>query len=161
MYSVLSLRRQGLASLGRRAAGGAGQELEAVAAGLPLESVLDELASAVAARAEDADGEQAVRLRETVDRLTAVATKADGWRAVHLRSARQDPLSGLANRSLLLDTARSALALGGAVQFVDVDRFNEVNVRGKHAVGDQLLVRLADRLRRHVEGSCRGPWSAS
>jgi diguanylate cyclase (GGDEF)-like protein len=86
-----------------------------------------------------------------VDRLTAVATKADGWKQALLRSARQDPLTGLANRSHLLDTGRAAVAVGGAVLFVDVDRFKEVNDRGGHAVGDQLLVRLAGRLRRQVE----------
>jgi diguanylate cyclase (GGDEF)-like protein len=92
-----------------------------------------------------------VRLQKTLDRLTAVATKADGWRQALLRSARQDPLTGLANRSHLLDTGRAALAVRGAVLFVDVDRFKQVNDRGGHAVGDQLLVRLADRLRRQVE----------
>jgi len=100
--------------------------------------------------------DQAVRLQETVDRLTAVATKADGWRQALLRSARQDPLTRLANRSHLLDTDCAALAVGGAVLFVDVDRFKEINDRGGHAVGDQLLVRLADRLRRHVERELPG-----
>ncbi|SFT67011.1 diguanylate cyclase (GGDEF) domain-containing protein [Geodermatophilus amargosae] len=149
--SVLSLRRQVAAhrwDAGLLAA--QGKTLEAVAAGLPLESVLETLTSSTAELTVDADVDQAVRLQQTVDRLTAVATKADGWKQALLRSARQDPLTGLANRSHLLDTGRAALAVGGAVLFVDVDRFKEVNDRGGHAVGDQLLVRLADRLRRHV-----------
>ena len=91
-----------------------------------------------------------------MDRLTAMATKADGWKQALLRSARQDPLTGLANRSHLLDTGRAALAVGGAVLFVDVDRFKEVNDRGGHAVGGQLLIRLADQLRRHVEKELQG-----
>ncbi|GAB3316228.1 hypothetical protein GCM10027451_32720 [Geodermatophilus aquaeductus] len=155
--SVLSLRRQVTAhrwDAGLLAA--QGRTLEAVAAGLPLESVLETLTSSTAGLSVDADVDQAVRLQETVDRLTAVATKADGWKQALLRSARQDPLTGLANRSHLLDTGRAALAVGGAVLFVDVDRFKEVNDRGGHAVGDQLLVRLADRLRRHVERELPG-----
>ncbi|MGY1730267.1 diguanylate cyclase domain-containing protein [Geodermatophilus sp. SYSU D01045] len=155
--SVLSLRRQVAAHLwdGELLAA-QGRTLETVAAGLPLETVLETLASSTAGLAEEADADQAVRLQETVDRLTAVATKADGWRQALLRSARQDPLTGLANRSHLLDTGPAALAVGGAVLFVDVDRFKEVNDRGGHAVGDQLLVRLADRLRRHVERELPG-----
>ncbi|MGY1813295.1 diguanylate cyclase domain-containing protein [Blastococcus sp. SYSU D00820] len=155
--SVLSLRRQVAAHRwdGELLAA-QGRTLEAVVAGLPLESTLDLLGAASAALAVDADADQALRLQETVDRLTAVATKADGWRQALLRSARQDALTGLANRSHLLDVGRSALALGGAVLFIDVDRFKEVNDRGGHAVGDQLLVRLADRLRRHVEKELPG-----
>jgi diguanylate cyclase (GGDEF)-like protein len=155
--SVLSLRRQVawhrwdadlLAAQGRA--------LEAVAAGLPLAAVLDVLAASVAGLASEADGDQLLRLRETVDRLTAVATRADGSRQALLRSAQQDPLTGLANRSHLLETGRAALELGGAVLFVDVDRFKEVNDRGGHAVGDQLLVRLAHRLRDVVTSAVPG-----
>ncbi|MGY1728074.1 diguanylate cyclase domain-containing protein [Geodermatophilus sp. SYSU D01062] len=155
--SVLSLRRQ-VAShrWDGELLAAQGRTLEVVTAGLPLETVLETLAASTAGLAEDADADQAVRLQETVDRLTAVATKADGWRQALLRSARQDPLTGLANRSHLLDTGRAALAVGGAVLFVDVDRFKEVNDRGGHAVGDQLLVRLADRLRRHLERELPG-----
>ncbi|MBM7808294.1 diguanylate cyclase (GGDEF)-like protein [Geodermatophilus bullaregiensis] len=155
--SVLSLRRQVAWhewDAGLLAA--QGRTLEAVAAGLPLESVLDTLASSTAELGSEADAAQSRRLRETVDRLTAVAVKADGWKQALLRSARQDPLTGLANRSHLLDTGRAALAVGGAVLFVDVDRFKEVNDRGGHAVGDQLLVRLAERMRRHVERELPG-----
>ncbi|MGY1638510.1 diguanylate cyclase domain-containing protein [Geodermatophilus sp. SYSU D00742] len=109
------------------------------------------LAAAVRELTEDADTAQQSLLTETVDRLTTVATDADGWRRAMTRVARQDPLTGLANRAHLLDAGRAALAGGGAVLFVDVDRFKEVNDRGGHAVGDQLLVRLAERLRDHLE----------
>ncbi|MGY1669420.1 GGDEF domain-containing protein [Geodermatophilus sp. SYSU D00710] len=155
--SVLSLRRQVAAHRwdGDLLAA-QGRTLEAVAAGLPLETVLDTLASSTASLAPEADDEQSRRLQETVDRLTAVATKADGWKQALLRSARQDPLTGLANRSHLLDTGRAALAVGGAVLFVDVDRFKEVNDRGGHAVGDQLLVRLAGRMRQYVSKELPG-----
>jgi diguanylate cyclase (GGDEF)-like protein len=146
--SVLSLRRQVAAhrwDAGLLAAHG--RALEAVATGLPLDDVLDVLTEAVRGLSAEADAQQQLSLQETVDRLTAVAAKADGWRQALLRTARQDPLTGLANRGHLLESGRAALALGGAVLFVDVDRFKEVNDRGGHAVGDQLLVRLADRLR--------------
>ena len=76
-----------------------------------------------------------------------VATKADGWLRDLERSARLDPLTGLANRGHLMAAGRDALVEGGAVLFVDVDRFKEVNDRAGHAAGDQLLVRLAERLR--------------
>jgi diguanylate cyclase (GGDEF)-like protein len=150
--SVLSLRRQvsahrwdaGLLALQGRA-------LEAVATGQPLSDVLEILAQAVRQMTPDADAAELLRLQETVDRLTAVATKADGWRRTLIKTARQDPLTGLANRGHLIDAGRAALADGGAVLFVDLDRFKEVNDRGGHAVGDQMLVRLADRLRSHVE----------
>jgi GGDEF domain-containing protein len=42
------------------------------------------------------------------------------------------------------------------VLFVDVDRLKGVNDHGGQAVGVQLLVRLSDRLRRHVEQGTAG-----
>jgi diguanylate cyclase (GGDEF)-like protein len=150
--SVLSLRRQVAAHRwDARLLVSQGRVLEAVATGAPLDEVLDLLSTAVRALAPDADAEQEGVLAEIVDRLTTVATDADGWRRALTRVARQDPLTGLANRTHLLDAGRAALTGGGAVLFIDVDHFKEVNDRGGHAVGDQVLVRLAERLRTHLE----------
>ena len=146
--TVLSLRRQvathrwdaGLLSLQGRA-------LEAVATGSPLDEILEVLAAGVRELTPDADAARLLALHETIDRLTTIATDADGWRRAMVCVAQQDTLTGLANRGHLIDAGRRALGRGGAVLFLDVDRFKEVNDRGGHAVGDQLLVRLAERLR--------------
>jgi diguanylate cyclase (GGDEF)-like protein len=124
-----------------------GRVLEAVATGRPLDVVLCLLEEGARELAVDADAGQQRGLQEAVDRLTAVATKADGWLRDLERSARQDPLTGLANRGHLMTAGRAALRDGGAVLFIDLDRFKEVNDRAGHAAGDRLLVRLADRLR--------------
>lgn len=64
--------------------------------------------------------------------------------------ALHDPLTGLANRVLLLD--RLARALDGArhsglaVLFLDLDAFKMVNDVSGHAVGDDLLVEVGARL---------------
>jgi diguanylate cyclase (GGDEF)-like protein/PAS domain S-box-containing protein len=67
--------------------------------------------------------------------------------------ALHDPLTGLANRTLLVD--RLAVSLGRAqesgravgVLFVDVDHFKTVNDAHGHAAGDALLVAVGERLR--------------
>jgi Amt family ammonium transporter len=69
-----------------------------------------------------------------------------------LRMANQDPLTGLANRSLFAQHLEKAIELSGigfssALVMVDLDRFKAVNdVHGHHA-GDIVLREAADRLR--------------
>lgn len=64
-----------------------------------------------------------------------------------------DPLTGLANRSLLMDRLDQAIAKaqrnGSEVQllFMDLNRFKEINDTRGHGVGDQVITQVADRLR--------------
>jgi diguanylate cyclase (GGDEF)-like protein len=74
-------------------------------------------------------------------------------RASHaVREALTDPLTGLANRRLLLDRMQHQLVRadrGGepvTVLFMDLDGFKLVNDSLGHSVGDQLLVAVAERL---------------
>lgn len=66
---------------------------------------------------------------------------------------RQDPLTRLPNRLLLEQKLDETLELARreshrfAVLFVDLDRFKAVNDSMGHHVGDQLLKRVADRLK--------------
>jgi diguanylate cyclase (GGDEF)-like protein/PAS domain S-box-containing protein len=63
-----------------------------------------------------------------------------------------DPLTGLANRALLMDRLEQALAVAKssgrsvAVAFVDLDDFKLINNSLGSAVGDQLLIEVAQRL---------------
>ena len=67
--------------------------------------------------------------------------------------ALHDPLTGLANRTLLRDRLEQALArsvredLPTGVLFVDLDEFKSVNDYFGHATGDAVLVEIAARLR--------------
>ena len=73
------------------------------------------------------------------------------------RLATHDPLTGLANRFLLMEQltkvrARADREGGGAALFMlDLDGFKAVNDRLGHAAGDALLLRIAERL----QGLCR------
>ena len=70
-----------------------------------------------------------------------------------------DPLTGLANRTLLRDRLEQALARsrrkGGAsgLLFVDLDNFKQVNDEYGHATGDAVLVELGKRLQKAVRPS--------
>jgi diguanylate cyclase (GGDEF)-like protein/PAS domain S-box-containing protein len=63
-----------------------------------------------------------------------------------------DPLTGLANRTLLLDRLRQALAAStrnlrqGALLFIDLDNFKWLNDTLGHDQGDLLLQQVAQRL---------------
>jgi diguanylate cyclase (GGDEF)-like protein/PAS domain S-box-containing protein len=70
-------------------------------------------------------------------------------------AATHDPLTGLANRSLLLDRVRAALAASArrdgpaiALLYLDLRRFKQINDGFGHAAGDAVLVEVAARLRR-------------
>jgi diguanylate cyclase (GGDEF)-like protein len=70
--------------------------------------------------------------------------------------ALHDPLTGLANRELLIDRLDQALARSRrdgravAVLFLDVDHFKLVNDSLGHGVGDELLIAVAGLLSHHL-----------
>lgn len=68
------------------------------------------------------------------------------------RLAYFDPLTRLPNRRLLMDRLHQAMAASernggyGAILFIDLDNFKELNDTSGHHTGDKLLVEVADRL---------------
>ncbi|WP_433079149.1 diguanylate cyclase domain-containing protein [Dactylosporangium sp. CA-052675] len=93
------------------------------------------------------------KARETAGRMTGVADQAatvlrtcelleSNWRLAHV-----DPLTGLSNRRAFLSALDTALGAGeGAVLFIDLDGFKQVNDALGHAAGDELLAAVAGRL---------------
>ena len=85
---------------------------------------------------------------------TALARMRGEERMRH--DALHDPLTGLANRTLLRDRLEQALArsrrrdAASALLFVDVDNFKQVNDEYGHPTGDTVLVELGQRLRKDV-----------
>ena len=78
--------------------------------------------------------------------------------------ALHDELTGLPNRTLLLDRLSQVLARAKrydkqfALLFLDLDGFKDINDRLGHAAGDKLLQRVAERLLSSVRGgdtACR------
>jgi diguanylate cyclase (GGDEF)-like protein/PAS domain S-box-containing protein len=101
------------------------------------------------------------------ERTTAVVSRASWLVAIALdrhalverlaHQAQNDELTGLPNRLMLLNRLTHRLGLpesagpgGPAVLFIDLDRLKIVNDSLGHDVGDELLVRIADRLRAAV-----------
>ncbi len=73
-----------------------------------------------------------------------------------LRRAFTDPLTGVANRTVLMDRLHQALRRlsreGGvlAVFYLDLDRFKVINDSLGHRIGDTVLSKMAERLTRHL-----------
>jgi diguanylate cyclase (GGDEF)-like protein len=87
------------------------------------------------------------------------AHRARAMTAVERMRRLNDPLTGLANRTLLSIQLEHALARSRrghgalAVYFIDVDRFKQVNDTLGHNGGDELLIEIAARLMSAVRGS--------
>ena len=90
-------------------------------------------------------------IRDITDRKRAEAAMA--------HQATHDALTGLPNRVLFEDRLQQAAARAQrnrtsvAVLFLDVDRLKAINDTRGHAVGDQLLTAVAERLRSAVRPS--------
>ncbi|WP_374673930.1 putative bifunctional diguanylate cyclase/phosphodiesterase [Ideonella sp.] len=81
------------------------------------------------------------------DELSELAAAFDGMREQTRRRLYQDDLTGLPNRVQLSRQAAQALRHGPvAVLMIDLDRLGQVNDLLGYAVGNQLLVEVADRL---------------
>jgi diguanylate cyclase (GGDEF)-like protein len=86
--------------------------------------------------------------------LRQFVTVADNQRLLHAvaHQAFHDPLTGLANRALFTDRLERAVQLQQrdlqplALLVLDLDNFKPVNDRLGHHAGDQLLIRVAERL---------------
>jgi diguanylate cyclase (GGDEF)-like protein len=81
-----------------------------------------------------------------------------------LHQATHDALTGLANRTLLVDRLEQALAMAQrygymvALMYMDLDGFKAVNDSFGHDVGDQLLIAVSRRLEaflRKTDTICR------
>jgi diguanylate cyclase (GGDEF)-like protein len=87
------------------------------------------------------------------------AAAVDGMRRAFddaMHQATHDPLTGLPNRSLVLDRLDQALARSQrtgrrvTVLFADLDRFKVINDSFGHSVGDNVLLSISERLQAAV-----------
>ncbi len=90
---------------------------------------------------------QAFTLLENDDLLQVLAARE----AVMRQQALEDPLTGLANRTLLLERLQAALRDRAAgtevcVLYVDLDDFKLINDTHGHDAGDQVLTEVAGRM---------------
>ncbi len=104
-------------------------------------------------RAMDRVDQATAALRLDIARRQAVEERLRQRENELRRLAFQDPLTGLANRSLFHDRVSGALRTHArdagtfAVFFIDLDGFKEVNDGLGHSAGDAVLRAVADRLR--------------
>jgi len=73
--------------------------------------------------------------------------------------ANHDPLTGLGNRALFTERLNAAFAAADGQRvglcYLDLDGFKAINDTLGHVIGDQLLVQVAERLHRLVDGPGR------
>jgi len=100
----------------------------------------------------DTAQEEITRWRRKYERERTARLQAEAIAERFTRDALHDPLTGLANRALFLDRLQHALQATGrhrmplATVILDLDGFKEINDSYGHAVGDELLCAVANRL---------------
>lgn len=100
----------------------------------------------------EAEPKSIERLEKRLAREHQARLEAEAIAERATRAALHDHLTGLPNRSLVIDRLSLALEQGKrsegdvALFFVDLDRFKLVNDNFGHEVGDQILAELAERL---------------
>lgn len=96
--------------------------------------------------------ERTAALRQEIYERRQIEERLREHQQFLFHSANYDELTGLPNRLLGLDRLGQALKAAerasrrGAMMFIDIDNFKEVNDTVGHARGDELLVELAHRL---------------
>lgn len=85
--------------------------------------------------------------------FTALGAIASAAIERHREDAERDPLTGLLNRrgfDKVVEKSPRSEAVSGAVMVCDIDEFKRINDGYGHAVGDKVIVALADDLERAV-----------
>ncbi len=156
-----------------KAAFEAGQRVYTMDEQLRRERAVLQAATAVERRAAEQaqrEAEQArtreLALRETLDELQRTQTalqganeKKDQLVAELHRQSREDALTGLLNRRALDEALASECARADrherplALALLDVDNFKRINDTKSHAVGDAVLVAIAQQLQRERRSS--------
>ena len=101
---------------------------------------------------DDAAQQEIDRWRRKYEREHKARLQAEEIAERFTRDALHDPLTGLANRALFIDRLQHALQATGrhrmplATIVLDLDGFKEINDSYGHAVGDELLCAVANRL---------------
>lgn len=124
------------------------RELELLRRELVTETVEMERVMSERRRALELLETQSRQAQRRAERLLAALADAT-------TAATTDPLTGLGNRRALAEAARNAAASSHATGVVtcDIDRFKSINDSYGHAIGDRVIVHVADVLRGELRGT--------
>jgi diguanylate cyclase (GGDEF)-like protein len=100
--------------------------------------------------------QRAQALAQQASELEKALAEQENLQRLLSHHALHDPLTGLANRTLLTERIERALArrdAGAYLIMLDLDRFKDINDTHGHVVGDELLVAVAHRLLGRLAGT--------